>query len=175
MRILPATLLAAALSVAGAPSYAATDTTQFNVRIKITSSCTISAIAAKDVNFADTASTATNNVDANGEVTAVCTALTPYSIGLNAGQNAATANDVNTRRMKHASATTNNFVAYQLYRDSARTLPWGSTTGTSGNVVTGTGNGASQAYPVYGRVANPSANNAAAGDYLDVVTATITY
>jgi spore coat protein U-like protein len=68
---------------------------------------------------------------------------------------------------------TNNFVAYQLYRDAGRALVWGSTTGT--NTLAGTGSGLNQAYPVYGRVANPSANNASSGSYLDTITATITY
>lgn len=168
--------MATALLAAAIPAFAA-DTTSFNVKISILKACTITAAAATDVDFGSASSEATGNLDADGSVTARCTPLTPYSIALDAGANAGTANDVNTRRMKNtdAAVTTNNYVAYQLYRDAARTQVWGSTAGTGGNVQAGSGTGANQAYPVHGRVADPSSNNAAAGDYLDTITATITY
>jgi spore coat protein U-like protein len=174
MRLSKSIFLAAALLALGGQA-AAADTTQFNVRITILKACTITAAAATDVDFGSVAGNSTANVDAQGSVTALCTPLTPYNIALNAGLNASTANDVNTRRMKHtdAAVTTNNYVAYQLYQNSARSTVWGSTVGT--DTLAATGNGANQAYPVYGRVANPSANNATAGAYLDTVTATIVY
>jgi len=153
----------------------AADTTTFNVRIIITKACTITAAAATDVDFGTALSTATTPSNAQGSVTAQCSALTPYTIALNAGSNAATANDVTTRRMRNtdAAVTTNNFVGYQLYSDAGRANVWGATTGT--NTVAGTGTGLAQAYPIYGQVANPSVNNAATGTYQDTVTATISY
>jgi len=153
----------------------AADTTTFNVRIIITKACTITAAAATDVDFGSALSTATTPSNAQGSVTAQCSALTPYTIALNAGANAATANDVTTRRMINtdAAVTTNNYVGYQLYSNATRTTVWGATAGT--NTVAGTGNGLAQAYPIYGQVANPSVNNAATGNYQDTVTATITY
>ena len=69
-----------------------------------------------------------------------------------------------------ASVASNNFVGYQLYRDSERSLVWGAT--DPGNVLTATGTGADQVHQVYGQVANPSTNNPAAGNYLDTITAT---
>jgi spore coat protein U-like protein len=65
-------------------------------------------------------------------------------------------------------------VPYQLYKASGRTAAdiWGTTTGGSGNVLSGTGTGGNQNVPVYGRV--PSANFAA-GTYSDTVVATVTY
>lgn len=174
MRILATAVLATSL-VASAPAVLAADTTTFNVRISITKACTITAAAATDVDFGTVSSTATGNTDAAGSVTAQCTALTPYTIALNAGVNPGTANDVTTRRMRNTdtTVTTNNLVPYQLYQDSARTQVWGSTAGN--NVVSGSGNGANQTFQVFGRVANPSLANAAAGSYQDTVTATITY
>ncbi len=175
MNFLKSALLTSALVAAGVTPAFAADTTTFNVKIIILKACTITAAAATDVDFGSVASTATANTDAQGSVTANCTPLTPYTIALNAGVNAGTANDVTTRRMKNidAAVLTNNFVAYQLYRDAGRSLIWGSTTGT--NTLAGTGTGLNQPYPVYGRVADPSANSAGAGSYLDTVTATITY
>ncbi len=174
MHLSKSAVLAAALLAAAGQAVAA-DTTTFNVRITILKACTITAAAATDVDFGSVAGDSTTNADAQGSVTARCSPLTPYNIALNAGLNASTANDVNTRRMKHTdgTVTTNNFVAYQLYQNAARSTVWGSTVGT--NTVTGTGTGLNQVYPVYGRVANPSANNAAAGAYLDTITATIIY
>jgi spore coat protein U-like protein len=69
--------------------------------------------------------------------------------------------------------TANNFVGYQLYRDAAHTNVWGATTGT--NTAAGIGTGLAQTLNVYGQIANPSVNNAAAGNYQDTITATITY
>jgi spore coat protein U-like protein len=167
-------LFSLGLVALASPAMAA-DTTTFNVRIIITKACTITAAAATDVDFGTALSTATTPSNAQGSVTAQCSALTPYTIALNAGSNAATANDVTTRRMRNtdAAVTTNNFVGYQLYQDAGRTNVWGATTAT--NTVAAVGNGAPQPYNVYGRVLNPSVNNAAAGSYLDTVTATITY
>lgn len=174
MRAVRSALTLAVLASLAAPAMAA-DTTTFNVRIIITKACTITAATATDVDFGSVLSTSATQVDAQGSITAQCTALTPYTIALSAGANAATANDVTTRRMRNidTAVTTNNFVGYQLYSNATRTQVWGNTTGT--NTVAGVGNGLNQPYPVYGRVANPSVNNAATGSYLDTITATITY
>jgi spore coat protein U-like protein len=144
---------------------AATDTTTFNVKVIITSTCDIHTTTATDVNFGTVASTATN-VDAAGQLNVICTPLAAYSIGLNNGQNGTS---VSTRAMKDSGT---NLVPYQLYRAAARGPGdvWGNTIGT--DTYAGTGIGISQAIPVYGRV--PSANSAA-GAYNDVVTATVTY
>jgi len=121
------------------------------------------------------ASTTATPTLGQGTVTAQCSALTPYTISLNAGANAGTANDVTTRRMKNTNAavTANNYVGYQLYQDAAHTLVWGATTGT--NTQAGIGTGLAVPYIVYGQILNLSTANAATGNYLDTVTATITY
>lgn len=164
---------ALALLVAG-PA-AAADTTTFNVTLVVTKACTITAAAATDVDFGTAASTTATPTLGQGTVTAQCSALTPYTIALNAGANAGTANDVTTRRMKNTNAavTANNYVGYQLYQDAAHTLVWGATTGT--NTQAGIGTGLAVPYIVYGQILNLSTANAATGNYLDTVTATITY
>ena len=167
MRPITTCLLAIGLTLAGAaPAFAATDTTQFNVTITITSVCDIHTVAATNVNFGSVASTATN-VDQQGQLTVNCTPGTAYTIGLDNGQNGT---DVNSRKMASGA----NLVPYQLYRAAARGAGdvWGSTTGATGNVLAGTGTGAAVNVPVYGRT--PSANFPA-GTYNDVVTATVTY
>jgi len=148
------------------PALAATDTTTFNVKLTITSTCDIQTTAATDVDFGSVASTAVDT-DAQGALTIHCTPLTSYSIALNNGLNGS---DVNSRAMSNGAT----LVPYQLYRAAARTAAdvWGSTSGVGGNVLVGSGTGAAQVVPVYGRV--PSANFPALS-YADVVTATVTY
>lgn len=161
-------ILAAAFAAAlatGAAS-AATDTTTFNVKIVITSSCDIHTVAATDVDFGSQPSTA-SNVDNQGELNLSCTPGTAYTIALDDGQNGT---DVNSRKMANGA----DLVPYQLYRAAARGAGdvWGSTTGAGGNVLAGSGTGSVVSIPVYGRV--PSANFPA-GSYNDVITATVTY
>lgn len=158
------TLLAAALlGLFAAPAIAADDSTTFNVKITITSTCDIKTVAATDVNFGSVASTATN-VDQQGTLTVNCTSGTPYNIGLGFGQNGT---DAASRKMKSGA----NLVPYQLYKAAARGASdvWDNT-GTGR--LAGTGTGAAQTVNVFGRV--PSANFPA-GAYNDVVTATVTY
>lgn len=158
--------LALATCFAGSAFAAGSDTTTFNVKLTITSTCDIHTTAASDVDFGTVSSTAVN-VDADGALNINCTPLTAYTIALDNGQNGT---DVNTRKMKNGT----DYVPYQLYRAATRAAAdvWGSTTGASGNVYSGSGTGANQNIPVFGRV--PSANFPALS-YADVVTATVTY
>jgi spore coat protein U-like protein len=132
--------------------------------MSITSTCLFTAPGATDVDFSDHPSTAVN-IEAAGALTVQCTSGTAYNLALDGGQNAGTGG-VTDRRMSDGTS----FLPYQLYRDSARSLVWGDTVGT--NTLAGTGTGAAQTIPVFGRV--PSAN-VPAGSYLDVVTATVVY
>ena len=88
-----------------------------------------------------------------------------YSAALNGGNSAAT--DPTKRKMSKASET----ITYGLYRDSARSLPWGSTAGT--DTVSGTGTGSNQLFTVYGRVA--AQTTPSPGLYTDSVILTLTY
>lgn len=167
MRFTPTRVSLAVLAlIAAGPAFAATDTTNLNVTITITSVCDIHTVASLPVNFGTVASTATN-VDQQGQLTVNCTPGTAYTIGLDNGQNGT---DVNSRKMASGA----NLVPYQLYRAAARGAAdvWGSTTGVGGNVLSGSGTGVAVNVPVYGRT--PS-TNFPTGTYNDVVIATITY
>lgn len=145
-----------------APAFAQSASTTFDVTITIASSCTIDAPAATDVAFGTNPSTATN-IDAAGNLNVNCTPGTAYDIALSEGLNGAY---INSRAMNNGTT----LVPYQLYQDAGRSTVWGETIGT--DTLAGTGTGAVQAVPVYGRV--PSANFPALS-YSDTVTATITY
>ena len=101
-------------------------------------------------------------VDAVGEVRVRCTPGAAYAVTLNNGE---TGTGPAARRMRLGAG----FITYGLYRDPARSQPWGGT----GEGIGGTGSGASQALPVYGRV--PQQTTPSPGTYSDVVIATVTY
>jgi spore coat protein U-like protein len=88
-----------------------------------------------------------------------------YQVSLGAGGNANAA----TRRMAGPSSS---FLAYELYRDSSRSLAWGDGA-AYGTRVSGTGSGSAQSLVVYGRI--PAGQNVAAGSYSDSVVVTVEY
>jgi spore coat protein U-like protein len=121
-------------------------------------------VSTTGVNFGSSGAI-TGNVDATGTATVQCTNTTPYAAALNGGNSGAS--DPTKRKMAKGSET----ITYGLYRDSARSLPWGSTSGS--NTVSGTGTGSSQALTVYGRVA--AQTTPSPGVYTDSVILTLTY
>lgn len=157
------------LALTAGSALAATTSTQFNVTITITESCTFSTTAT-DVAFGNvvrqTAQTATGNLYVT------CTNGTPYTIALNNGSHSSGTTTTATSRRMYSSATS-SYVPYGLYTGSTLATVWGDGTNSTGTVG-GTGTAAQQTVPVYGQVAAAS-TNVAAGSYSDVVTATITY
>ncbi len=93
-----------------------------------------------------------------------CPPGVPYTIGLDGGLSQAS--NPQARQMRGALGA----VAYGLYRNSARTLPWGN---LSGQTAGGNGTGAAQSIPVYGLV--PEQDLPGPGDYTDTVVVTVTY
>ncbi|MEZ0471935.1 spore coat U domain-containing protein [Luteimonas salinilitoris] len=166
MNIIKSLVAVSALACAALSSaaYAQSASTTFDVTITITSTCSIDAPAATDVDFGTNASTETD-IDAAGQLNVNCTPGTDYDIALNEGLNAA-GGGITARAMANGA----DLVPYQLYQDAGRSVVWGDTLDT--NTLAGTGTGAVQALPVYGRV--PSASFPAA-TYVDTVTATVTY
>ncbi len=102
-------------------------------------------------------------IDAEGAVNVTCTPATNYRIRLNGGDAAGAPTE---RRMSRDAAT----IRYGLYRDDARSQPWGDTEGTTAE---GSGNGTEQQHVVYGRV--PRQTTPAAGLYTDTVIVTVDY
>ncbi|HEX8193270.1 MAG TPA: spore coat U domain-containing protein [Allosphingosinicella sp.] len=94
-----------------------------------------------------------------------CSSGGTYQVSLGAGAHASGG----TRRMAGPAGA---FLAYQLFRDSARTLAWGDGSAL-GARVSGTGSGAAQTLTVFGRI--PAGQSAAAGSYTDSVVVTVEY
>lgn len=138
-----------------------TATKTFTSSATVVSNCTLSAAT---LDFGS-AGVLTTNLDAGSSLNLLCSNTVPYTISLNGGNAGAT--DPTQRKMSSGA----NQLTYGIYRDSARTLPWGSTSGT--NTVGGTGTGTSQAINAFGRV--PSQTTPAPGAYQDSVVVTVTY
>ncbi|GLS39220.1 hypothetical protein GCM10010869_48170 [Mesorhizobium tianshanense] len=102
--------------------------------------------------------------DAAGGIDVTCTPGTTYNVGLN---NGLSGTSPTARRMTLGGQA----VTYGLYKDAARSQPWGGTIGA--DTVAGTGAGATQNLPVYGRV--PAQSTPSPGTYTDTVVVTVTY
>jgi spore coat protein U-like protein len=143
----------------------------FQVKLTITESCTITAVpATADIDFgtvARTTAAVTNAV--SGKLSVNCSADTPYLIGLDGGQNSVSqaAPSVGERRMKHSSTAT--LVPYDLWQDLGHGTFWGN---TPGSLFSKKGIGSAEMISVFGYLTNV---NFQAGVYTDTVTATITY
>ena len=133
----------------------------FTVTATNVTTCTV---AATTVDFGATGVIQTA-VNATGTLSITCTASAPYTVSLNGGNDAAT--NPTLRKMSKGAEK----ITYGLYRDSARTLPWGST--VSVNTAAGTGTGLAQTLTVYGRV--PAQTTPSPGLYTDTIVATVTY
>jgi spore coat protein U-like protein len=98
-------------------------------------------------------------------VTVNCSSGGAYQVSLGAGSNSAGG----TRRM---AGPASSFLTYQLFSDSARTVPWGDGA-VHGARVSGTGSGSNQSLTVFGRI--PAGQNAVPGTYTDAVIVTVEY
>ena len=147
------------------PVLAATVSGNFQAQITIQNTCALTT-APTNLNFG-TQGVLIVNVDTTSTIKVTCTTGAEYDIGLDAGANESSADDVNTRRMANGAS----YVGYNMYSNAGRTTVWGEVVDT--NTVASTGTGAEQSFTVYGRV--PAQTTPAAGSYADTVTVTVTY
>lgn len=115
--------------------------------------------------FADVAGFGDTQRDAATDIRVQCTNLASYKINLTPSNNSTSG----VGALKYVAGGSET-VAYSLFQDAGRTIPWGNQTN---NNKAGTGNGAVQNQTVYGRV--PANLNATPGAYSDSVQVTVTY
>lgn len=137
----------------------------FSATVKMDVSCNI---IASPVDFG-TVSSLASDITSTGTVALTCTSGASYTVALNAGSTSG--NTVAARKMNLGGVGA-GVISYQLYQPGGFTIPWGDGTGGT-STVNGTGNGAQQSYTINARV--PSQTTPAPGDYLDTVTATVTF
>ncbi|AEG58266.1 spore coat U domain-containing protein [Sinorhizobium meliloti] len=133
----------------------------FTVNATVAANCLV---AVQNIDFG-TKGVLSANSDATGGVSVTCTPGTTYTVSLNGGT---TNSPPTARKMSKGTET----VTYGLYKDAARSQPWGDAT-TPGSTVAGAGNGLVQQLTVYGRV--PPQTTPSPGTYTDTVVVTLTY
>lgn len=157
--------LAATLAALGAAPVAAESTaSNLGVTATILPQC---AISLDPVAFGALNLPGEDGVDAAGSLSVNCTKGTRWSASADRGTGQGAS--LVSRRL----SSDNGQITYGLYLDSGRSRIWGDGSGataTFGDV----GSGASQAFPIYGRIA-PGQGDAVPGDYSDLVVVTVTY
>lgn len=145
------------------PAVAAVATGNLGVQIQITAECRV--VTADLLNFGPHGLLVAN-IDANSAITIQCTNGTPFTVGLGPGAGAGAT--IAVRKMTGPGGATVN---YTLYKEPTYTQIWGNT--VPAELLAGTGTGANQSIPVYGRVT--AQTTPAVGQYNDTVAIEVTY
>jgi spore coat protein U-like protein len=166
LHCLSKTLAIAALATAAVSAQAQTTATDtFQVKIAIQGVCQISSIT--DIDFGERLSAASTYTQ-SGTIQVQCTNGLPFTLGLDGGT---VAGDVNNRAMQSVAGTQ---IPYTLSNISYGGATWGNdaTSWVSGTGL-GIGAGYALSFTVYGQATVTGTEPV--GQYLDTVTATITY
>ncbi|MGU3312556.1 Csu type fimbrial protein [Acinetobacter sp. M5A5_2a] len=139
----------------------------------VPSMCQLNSTSTVDFGNINDISTTKQDYTAQGAVNSTCNFGTPYSIYLGDGNNRIAGG---FRRMSNGN---NEFIPYQLYKDSNYSTVWDATGGVT-NVggaggVSKTGSGSAQTTPVYGKIPQGTSIASTPGSYSDSVVVTVTY
>lgn len=139
----------------------------------VPSMCQLNSTSTVDFGNINDISTTKQDYTAQGAVNSTCNFGTPYSIYLGDGNNRISGG---FRRMTNGN---NEFIPYQLYKDSNYSTVWDATGGVT-NVggaggVSKTGTGSAQTTPVYGKIPQSTSIASTPGNYSDSVVVTVTY
>jgi spore coat protein U-like protein len=139
----------------------------------VPSLCQLNSTSTVDFSNINDISTTKRDYTAQGAVNSTCNYGTPYSIYLGDGNNRIPGG---FRRMTNGN---NEYIPYQLYKDSNYSTVWDATGGVT-NVggaggVSGTGTGSVQSTPVYGKIPQGTSIASTPGNYSDSVVVTVTY
>ncbi|MDQ9948259.1 MULTISPECIES: spore coat U domain-containing protein [Acinetobacter] len=139
----------------------------------VPSMCQLNSTSTVDFGNINDISTTKQDYTAQGAVNSTCNFGTPYSIYLGDGNNRISGG---FRRMTNGN---NEFIPYQLYKDSNYSTVWDATGGVTNVGGTGgvskTGTGSAQTTTVYGKIPQGTAIASRPGVYSDSVVVTVTY
>jgi len=162
-------LVSCALVLSGvAPSFAASATSSFSVTATVAANCTISTTTIAFGGYDPIVTHASTPLDGTGSVTITCTKGATTTIGLNAGNNGASAVGT-TRAMSDGSG---NFLSYEIYQNAPRNVLWGNS-GADLFTPPVAPSKSPRSFSTFGRV--PAAQDVPAGGYTDTVTATVNF
>lgn len=142
-----------------------TTVTAFSTSATVANSCVVS-IGTTALDFGSTAPLPAGAVDASSTITLSCPPNVSWQLGLDNGQNA-----LGTQR--RMAGPGGDHVAYELYRDSARTQRWGNTLGVD-TYPKPTAQTNPLSLTVHGRV-QAGQTDVTPGNYQDTLTVTLTY
>jgi spore coat protein U-like protein len=166
------TVVVTGVLAAAGTAHALTATSTFTATATLLKACTVSATNIGFGNYTPGGGALTGN----STISVKCTKTTPYTVALNGGTT--TGGTLTQRLMAYGAET----LQYNLYTTNAFTTVFG-----DGTLSTGTGAGtgagigaAAQTYTAYGQLVDSVANqnaapNAAATNYSDTITVTVTY
>ena len=175
-------LLAAATSIASfsGGTYAETATDTFDVTATVVPAC---AIVANNLDFGNYNVLSSVPVGLNSStIDVTCNLLTAHEVGIDSGANSV---DVAARKLKITTAGGTATLDYSLgclatgipvaaSPNTTACFPnWGETTGALGDTILLVGTGLTIPIPMAGAIG--ALQNVPAGDYLDTLTATITF
>ena len=163
-----AALAAVAILALAAPALAATATSNFNVTASVTNNCTITSTTLAFGPYDPIVANASTPLDAAGSVDVACTKGAATTIGLSAGNNAASASTT-SRAMSNGAG---GFLDYEIYSNAGRTTVW-TNSGAGLFAPPVAPSKATRSFPTYGRV--PAGQDPDTGSYTDTVTATVNF
>lgn len=137
----------------------------FTVTATILAECNVSTSPLNFGGYDPVSGNKTTPLDATTVVNVFCTAQTAVSVALDNGQWVTGS----TRRLKSAAG---NFLNYEMYKDSGRSVVWNATS-TNNGTSTSKSIPINSGFTVYGRV--PAGQDIPAGSYGDTVTVTVNY
>jgi spore coat protein U-like protein len=162
--------LALAIAAFAAPTFAQTATATFQVSANVLNTCELQNV--NPLAFGNYDTMLATALDGTATFEFRCNRNTAYQIALDNGLHfGQAAGFVGSRSMANGG----NFLAYNLFRDLGRTLPWGSTLGVGGNTLNGTAANSGWAVTtIYGRVPAGQDVPGAAAPGLTYTDATVT-
>jgi len=137
----------------------------FTATVTVISECTVSSSTVNFGAYDPVSANASTPNDSTGTVNVYCTTGTLATVSLDAGSHASGS----TRRLL---GTTGDFLTYEIYNDSARSVVWNTVntdSGTSVSKLTPINGG----FTAYGRI--PAAQDVRIGSYSDTVLVTVNY
>lgn len=146
-------------------AFAVDATGNLSVSANVTQTCSVNA---SSMAFGAYDPLSNGDLDVAGSVLVTCTNLGPATIKLDQGLNGTGTLGSPDRHMSNTTNIGSPALAYSLFSDAGRNLPWDGSTG-----IAFEGTGDEDSVPVYGRIAQHQ--NVAPGNFSDTVVITVTY
>ena len=158
-----------ALILSGDAARAASVSQSMAVNLTVANACTISTNPLAFGSYYPSI----GGLNATTTVSVNCVTGTPWNVDGDGGANPSGASPNFTRRVSNGVASPNTgYVIYNIWRDAARTLLWG--TMSTGTMIPGNGTGVAQILTLYA-TANGTNGTITTGNYTDTVNVSVVF